>query len=113
MEEIPIPESISTKEEILKKLKLEGLTPENKELIGKWFEGRRIKEKSASETVQTNIDLSDLYVAIGDFNEAESCLSEAIYQAQQEYDETGDETNYKLYVLAQSKIIKLDEIRSK
>ncbi len=92
------------KESVIARIQEAGLNPETFELIGKWLDVARTQELSGTETAQTNIDLSDFYAAGGDFTEAESCLSQAMYQAQQEDDETR-------YLLAQSKLRALDELR--
>lgn len=106
MEIIPTPEEIPTKEVILKKLKEEGLSPQNSELVSRWLEDARKNETNGVDSARTQIELSDFYIAILDLDEAENCLSQAMYQAQQE-------GNEEVYFSAQSKLRDLDVDRTK
>ncbi|HRH27095.1 MAG TPA: hypothetical protein PLZ99_02995 [Parcubacteria group bacterium] len=101
MEGFNAPEGIPTKEEVMAKLKEIGLTPETTLMVEKWLEDRRTKEKNGIDTAITNIELSDLYLAIRDYDEVESCLSQGMYQARQEDSE-------EVYNLALKKLVELD-----
>ncbi len=84
---MPTSENIPTKEEVIEKLKAEGLTEGTLALVIRWTELQEREVKTAREGILLNIQRIDFYLAAGDDDGAWECAKEAFENAYREGEE--------------------------
>ena len=84
MEGFPIPENISSKEDILEQLKTQGLTAENLTLITRWYEAKEKEIKTRRDEVKFEISKIDFYFALNDRDGAFDIAKDAYEIARRE-----------------------------
>lgn len=82
-----MPEALPSKSEILEKLKTDGLTSENSELVTKWVEEREKLVKTSRDTVILNIEIIDFYEVVGNDTDTQEAVKQAYENARRENEE--------------------------
>ncbi|TSC70067.1 MAG: hypothetical protein CEO12_564 [Parcubacteria group bacterium Gr01-1014_46] len=95
--QMPTGESMPTKEEILNKLKSEGLTEENKAMVIRWTELQEAEVKNSRDAILLNIQRIDFYLAVSDDDGAWECAQQAFENAYREGEEDLCEKLRKIY----------------